>query len=107
MDPKLKKLMALNILVFISIIIQIRKIILLKLSKCTAVIHKTSHVLYTNALTLIYDAIIPSYINYCVEVWGNTHKTNLYSLFIKQGRDFFIVCHARYFDHTSRLLHEL
>ena len=41
-----------------------------KFSKCTAVIHKTSHVLDTKALTLIYKAIIFHYLNYCVEVLG-------------------------------------
>ena len=35
-----------------------------KLSTCTAVIHKTSHVLNTEALTLLYNAIIFPYLNY-------------------------------------------
>ena len=57
-----------------------------KLSKSTAVIHKTSHVLDTMTLTLLYNAIIFPCLNYRVEVWGNTYKTNLYSLFIKQTK---------------------
>ena len=59
-----------------------------KLSKSTAVFHKTSHVLDTKTLTLLHNAIIFSYLGYCVEVWGNTHKTNLYPLFIKQKKLF-------------------
>ena len=78
-----------------------------KLSKSTAVIHKTSHVLDTKTLTLLYNAIIVSYLNYCVEVWGNTHKTNRHSLYIKQKKAIRIVCHAKYLDHTSRLFHKL
>ena len=78
-----------------------------KLSKSTAVIHKTSHVLDTKTLTLLYNAIIFPYLNYCMEVWGNTYETNLYSLFIKQKKAIRIVCHAKYLDHTSRLFHKL
>ena len=78
-----------------------------KFSKSTAVIHKTSHVLDTKTLTLLYNAIIFPYLNYCVEVWGNTYETNLYSLFIKQKKAIRIVCHAKYLDHTSRLFHKL
>ena len=78
-----------------------------KLSKSTAVIHKTSHVLDTKTLTLLYNAIIFPYLNYCVEVWGNTYETNLYSLFIKQKKAIHIVCHAKYLDHTSWLFHKL
>ena len=47
------------------------------------------------------------YLNYCVEVWGNTYKTNLYSLFIEQKKAIRIVCHAKYLDHTSSLFHKL
>ena len=78
-----------------------------KLSKSTPVIHKTSHVLDTKTLTLLYNAIIFPYLNYCVEVWGNTYETNLYSLFIKQKKAIRIVCHAKYLDHTSRLFYKL
>ena len=42
-----------------------------------------------------------------MEVWGNTYKTNLYSLFIKQKKAICIVCHAKYLDHTSSLFHKL
>ena len=78
-----------------------------KLSKSTAVIHKTSHVLDTKTLTLLYTAIIFPYLNYCVEVWGNTYETNLYSLSIKQKKAICIVCHAKYLDHNYRLFHKL
>ena len=78
-----------------------------KLSKSTAVIHKSSHVLDTKTLTLLYNAIIFPYLNYRVEVWGNTYETNLYPLFIKQKKAIHIVCHAKYLDHTSRLFHKL
>ena len=77
-----------------------------KLSKSTAVIHKASHVLDTNALTLLYSAIIFPYLKYCVEVLGNTYKTNLYSLFIKQKKAIRIVCHGKYLDHASSLFHK-
>ena len=78
-----------------------------KLSKCTAVIHKTSHVLDTKTLTLLYNAIISPYLSYYVEVLDNTYKTNLYPLFIKQKKAIHIVCLAKYLDHTFRLFDKL
>ena len=42
-----------------------------------------------------------------MEVWGNTYKTNLHPLFIKQKKVIRIVCHAKYLDHTCRLLNKL
>ena len=78
-----------------------------KLSKSTAVIHKRSHVLETKTVTLLYNAIISPYLNYCVEVWGNTYETNLCSSSIKQKKAICIVCHAKYLDHTSRLFNKL
>ena len=42
-----------------------------------------------------------------MEVWGNTYKTNLYPLLIKQKKAIHIVFHAKYLDHTSRLFHKL
>ena len=112
MAPILQKLIALNILVFLSINHHLNwkdfiAYISSKLSKCAAVIHKTSHVLDTKALTLLYNAIISPDLNYCVEVCGNTYKTNIYPLFIKQRKAIHIVCHAKYLDHTSTLFHKL
>ena len=78
-----------------------------KLSKSTSVVHKTSHVLGTRALASLHSAIIFPYLNYCVEVWGNTYETNLYPLFIKQKEAIHIACHAKYLDHSSRLFHKL
>ena len=75
-----------------------------KLSKSTAVIHKTSHVLDSKTLTLLYNATIFPYLNYCVDVWGNTNETNIYSLFTKQNKAIRIVCHAK---NTSTLFHKL
>ena len=72
----------------------------IKLSKCTAVIHKTCHVQDTMALTLLHNAIIFPYLNFCVDVWGNTHRTNLYPLFIMQKKVIRIACHVIYLDHT-------
>ena len=38
-------------------------------------------------------------------VWGNTNKTNLYPLFIKQEKAIRIVCHAKYWLISFSFLH--
>ena len=50
-----------------------------KLSKCTAVIHKTSHVLDTKTLTLLYNTIISITIIYYLQLffyYGNMYNMN-------------------------------
>ena len=58
------------------------------LSKFTAVIHKTSHVLDTKTLTLLYNTIISPYLNYCVTVRGNTYKTIFYPCLLNKRKLF-------------------
>ena len=110
MAPILKKLIALNISVLISIIISIGKIILLiylvNHQNKQQLFIKQAMLLDTKALTLLYNAIISPYLIYCVDVWGNTYKTNLYPLFIKQKKAIPIVYHAKYLDLTSRLVYK-
>ena len=49
--------------------------IFIKLSKCIEVIHKTSQLLDYIALTVLQNTIISHYLNNCVDVWDNIHKT--------------------------------
>ena len=78
-----------------------------KLSKCVALIYKASHVLSSNALYILYSTLFLSYLTYCVEVWGNTYKTNIIPIFMKQKRVIRMVCHANYLEHTSDLFKSL
>ena len=78
-----------------------------KLSKSIAIIYRASHVLDTNALYCLYNAIFKPHINYCIEVWGNTYKNNTNPVFILQKKVMRIVCHARSLDHTSKMFCQL
>ena len=46
-----------------------------KLYKSIAIIYRASHVLDTNALYCLYNAIFKPHINYCIEVWEILIKT--------------------------------
>ena len=52
-----------------------------KLSKSIAIIHKVSNLLSSNALYTLYYSLFLPYLNYCLEVWGNTYKSNLMPIF--------------------------
>ena len=55
-----------------------------KLSKSIGVIHKASRLLNTPALYALYCTLFLPYLNYCAEVWGNTYKSNILPLIMKQ-----------------------
>ena len=55
-----------------------------KLSKSIVIIHRACHVLDTKALYCLYNAIFKPYVNYCIEVWGNTYKNYSNPVFILQ-----------------------
>ena len=74
-----------------------------KIAKSISVINKAKHILNTKSLHILYCTMILPYLSYCVEVWGNTYKTNISPLFLKQKRVICIVCHAKFLDHTSEL----
>ena len=78
-----------------------------KLSKSLAVLHKTRHVLNRDALYTIYRAIFLPYLNYCIEVWGNSYQSHLFPLFRKQKKAIRIICNASYLAHTSPLFDQL
>lgn len=78
-----------------------------KISKCIALLNKVKNVLNTQSLYILYCSLFIPYLTYCVEVWGNTYKSNLNPIFIKQKRIIRIVCKAKYLDHTTLLFNSL
>ena len=47
-----------------------------KVSKSVSILYRVKYLLDTNALLMIYNSLILPYLNYCVEVWGNTYPTH-------------------------------
>ena len=45
--------------------------------------------------------------SYCAEIWGNTYRTNVLPVFIKQKRLLRIVCRGKRFDHTTPLFYKM
>ena len=44
---------------------------------------------------------------YCVEIWGNTYRTNVLPVFLKQKRLLRIVCRCKRLDHTTPLFYKM
>ena len=42
-------------------------------------------------------------LTYCVEVYGNAYKSNLYPSYVKQKRVIHLVCKTGYLEHTAEL----
>ena len=64
---------------------------------------KTKHILDHKSLHILYCSLVLPYLNYCVEIWGNTYKTNLKPLCILQKKAIRIANKAGYLDHTNIL----
>ncbi len=62
-----------------------------------------SVILNYKSLHILYCTIILPYLNYCVEVWGNTYKTTINSLIILQKLAVRILHNAGYFGLTNIL----
>ena len=78
-----------------------------KISKTTAIIYKASHVLTERALYILYCSLALPYMTYCAEIWGNTYRTNVLPVFLKQKRLLRIVCRCKRLDHTTPLFYKM
>ena len=56
---------------------------------------------------MLYNSLFIPYLTYCTEVCGNTHKTNLKPLFLKQEKVIQIVKKEKYLEHTVGLFKTL
>lgn len=75
----------------------------IKISKCISIMHKSRYFLNDKSLYVVYCSLVMPHITYCLEVWGNTYKTNLHSLTVLQKRAIRIVHNAGFRDHTNAL----
>ena len=55
----------------------------------------------------MYSSLVEPHFTYCVEVWGNTYRTYLQSLYKKQKRAIRIVCKSSYLCHSAELFRKL
>lgn len=74
-----------------------------KIAKCISIMGKSRYLLNYKALYTVYCSLILPYITYCLEVWGNTYRTNLQDVVILQKRAIRIVHNVGYRDHTNAL----
>lgn len=74
-----------------------------KVARSVGVMQRVKHILNYRSLLALYYAFVFPYLNYCVEVWGNTYNTNLHPLIILQKRAIRIVCNVKYNEHTNDL----
>ena len=70
-------------------------------------IYALTHVLTERALYILYCSLALPYMSYCAEIWGNTYRTNVLPVFIKQKRLLRIVCRGKRVDHTTPLFYKM
>ena len=78
-----------------------------KLSKCLAILFKSSKLLDINSLRSLYCSLFLPYINYCSEVRGTTYKNSIKCISILQKKAIRIICNSERNAHTSCLFHQL
>lgn len=78
-----------------------------KISKSLAILNKAKDLLNKASLNMLYCSFILPYMTYCVEVWGNTYKTNTHPIFILQKRAIRIIHKTAYREPTNPLFIKL
>ena len=78
-----------------------------KLSKCFAVMYKTSFLIDRRGMCILYYSLFSPYIMYCAEIWENTYAANLKCLVLLQKKVVRLICGAQRLDHTSSLFYNL
>ena len=78
-----------------------------KVSRCTGTLNKVKSILSTKILNSLYSSLVEPHFTYCVEVWGNTYRSYLYSLYGKQKRAMRITCKSSYLCHSTAFFMKL
>ena len=74
-----------------------------KLTKCLAVLYKARISLNYDAMSMLYNSIFLPYLSYCAEVWANTYKSKLNTLYITQKKAVRLIHNVSKYHHTSDL----
>ena len=74
-----------------------------KIAKGIGIISKSRRLLNNGTLCTLYNCFVCSYLNYCVEVWGDTFKTHLQTLVKLQKRVLRIISYSTWLASVDHL----
>ena len=78
-----------------------------KLSKTIGIMYRASTFLNQSSLFTLYCSLFLPYMTYCLEIWGNTYKSNTLCIFILQKKVLRIIIGANRYDHTNCIFYNL
>lgn len=78
-----------------------------KISKSIGLLSKAKKTLDIHSLITLYYSFTYPYFTYCIELWGNTYKTYMDSLFLLQKRIIRIITSSKRNEHTASLFKKL
>ena len=78
-----------------------------KLSKTIGIMYRASTFLNQSSLFTLYCFICLPYMTYCLEIWGNTYKSNTLCIFILQKKVLRIIIGENRYDHTNGIFYNL
>ena len=55
-----------------------------KVAKRTAIINRSKHIVSKESLSFLHASLTEPHLAYCVEVWGNSYKSNQHPLYVKK-----------------------
>lgn len=74
-----------------------------KVGKCLAILYNVKEILSVQSMKLLYNSLVFPYINYCLEVWGNTYQSNTHPIFVMQKKAIRVVYNSNFNAHTNAL----
>lgn len=74
-----------------------------KISKSIAIMYKAEYCLCQKSLLILYYSLIAPYMTYCIEIWGNTYKSNTTPIFLLQKKAIRIISKKPYKEPTHPL----
>ena len=78
-----------------------------KIAKGIGIICKTKSLLNTSTLVTLYNSFIYPYLNYAIEIWGDTHECYLNTLVKLQKKAVRIITKSPFLAHTQPLFEQL
>lgn len=78
-----------------------------KISKGIGILSKAKKTLNIESLTTLYYSFVYPYFTYCLELWGNTCKTHMATLYNLQKKIFKIICTKQKKDSYETLIQKL